>query len=128
MPPPTLQTMTHKQKRTSETPPIILADTIACEDSERASAYFAEINDEEDEDDDNPIYEGAFVRLTGLKAVALNGKVGTVIFLDCASERFGVFLAGDVAPKAIKRPNLASYSSRQEDMCSLEQEDSSSSD
>ena len=58
-----------------------------------------------------------YVRLTGLKTFALNNRAGTVISYDHTSQRYGVLLHGDSAPKAVKASNLVSYSYDGNDLC-----------
>ena len=58
-------------------------------------------------DDTPPLTIGSTVRLTGLKATALNGLIGTIVQGENQDGRFGADVAGEAKTKMVKRANLA---------------------
>lgn len=58
-----------------------------------------------------------YVRLDGLKNMALNGRIGTVMSFDDRKKRYGVLLHGESTPKAVKKDNLLEYFPLDADMC-----------
>ena len=58
-------------------------------------------------------------RLSGLRTVELNGKVGSIISFDDPTQRCGFLIHGDPEPKAIKPANLIPYRHSNDDVCRL---------